>query len=43
LLMQGIELGHAWSMALDHKTGKMILSLVGNDVAFVLFGSCTPQ
>lgn len=43
LLLQGIELGHAWSMALNHQTGKMILSLVGKDVAFVLFGSCTPQ
>lgn len=43
LLMQGIELGQAWSMALNQKTGKMILSLVGNDVAFVLFGACTPR
>jgi hypothetical protein len=43
LLLQGIELGHAWSMSLNHQTGKMILSLVGKDVAFVLFGSCTPQ
>jgi hypothetical protein len=43
LLMQGIELGHAWSMSLNHGTGKMILTLAGNDVAFVLFGACTPQ
>jgi len=43
LLLQGVELGHAWSMSLNHGTGKMILSLVGKDVAFVLFGSCTPQ
>lgn len=43
LLLQGLELGHAWSMSLNHQTGKMILSLVGKDVAFVLFGSCTPQ
>jgi len=43
LLLQGIELGHAWSMSLNHGNGKMILSLVGNDVAFVLFGACTPQ
>jgi hypothetical protein len=43
LLLQGIELGHAWSMSLNHQTGKMVLSLVGKDVAFVLFGSCTPQ
>jgi hypothetical protein len=42
LLLQGVELGHAWSMSLNHQTGKMILSLVGKDVAFVLFGSCTP-
>jgi hypothetical protein len=43
LLLQGVEFGHAWSMSLNHGTGKMILTLVGKDVAFVLFGSCTPQ
>jgi hypothetical protein len=43
LLMQGIELGHAWSLALNYESGKMILTLAGNDVAFVLFGACTPQ
>ena len=43
LLLQGVEFGHAWSMSLNHSTGKMILALVGKDVAFVLFGSCTPQ
>jgi hypothetical protein len=43
LLMQGIELGHAWSLALNYESGKMILTLAGNNVAFVLFGACTPQ
>jgi hypothetical protein len=30
-------------MSFSRQTGKMTLSLVGKDVAFVLSGSCTPQ
>jgi hypothetical protein len=42
LLLQGTELGYAWTIALDQATGKMMITLVDRDGAFVLFGSCTP-
>ena len=42
LLMQGTELGLAWSMALDSEDGKMVTTFSSRDGAYVLFGSCTP-
>jgi hypothetical protein len=42
ILLQGTELGLAWSMALNTADGKMVLTLSNLDSAFVLFGSCTP-
>ncbi|MFO1206946.1 MAG: hypothetical protein U1E63_14710 [Burkholderiales bacterium] len=42
LLLQGTELGYAWTIALDQVSGKMMVTLVDRDGAFVLFGSCTP-
>lgn len=42
LLLQGAELGHAWSMALGLEDGKLAVTLVDRDGAFVVFGSCTP-
>lgn len=42
ILLQGTELGLAWSMALNSADGKMVLTLSNRDGAFVLFGSCTP-
>jgi hypothetical protein len=42
LLLQGTELGYAWTIALDQESGKMMITLVDRDGAFVLFGSCTP-
>jgi hypothetical protein len=41
LLLQGTELGHGWTVALDQETGKMAVTLVNRDGAFVLFGACT--
>jgi len=32
--------GLAWSVAIDLETGKMVLSASGEEVAFVIFGSC---
>jgi len=43
LLLQGTELGFAWSIALDKDTGQMSGTLVDRDGAFVLFGACTTQ
>jgi hypothetical protein len=42
ILLQGTELGLAWSMALDTADGKMVSTFSSRDGAFVLFGSCTP-
>lgn len=42
LLLQGTELGYAWSLALDTSTGRMSATLVDRDGAIVLFGACTP-
>jgi hypothetical protein len=43
LLLQGTELGFAWSIALDKDTGQMSATLVNGDGAYVLFGACTAQ
>jgi len=42
LLLQGTELGYAWTIALDQANGKMMVTLVDREGAFVMFGSCTP-
>ena len=41
LLLQGVENGRAWSMAITEATGRMVLTASGDDVAFVVFGACT--
>jgi hypothetical protein len=41
LLLQGTELGFAWSIALDKDTGEMSATLVNRDGAILLFGACT--
>jgi hypothetical protein len=43
LLLQGTELGLAWSIALDKGTGEMTATLVDHGGAYVLFGACTAQ
>ena len=42
ILLQGTELGSAWTVALDQDSGEMSGSLVNREEVFVLFGSCTP-
>lgn len=42
ILLQGTELGMAWSMALDTESGRMVTTFSSWDGAYVLFGSCTP-
>ena len=42
ILLQGAELGLAWSMALNVEDGKMANTFSSRDGAFVLFGACTP-
>jgi hypothetical protein len=43
ILLQGLELGLAWTIALDKMDGTMTVSLINRDDAFVLFGACTPN
>ena len=42
ILLQGTELGFAWTIALDQNSGEMSGSLVNREEVFVFFGSCTP-
>ena len=41
LLLQGVENGRGWSMAITEATGRMVLTASGDEVAFVVFGACT--
>ena len=43
LLLQGTELGLAWSIALDKETGQMSATLVDRGGVYVLFGACVMQ
>ncbi|RKE39462.1 hypothetical protein B0G76_5886 [Paraburkholderia sp. BL23I1N1] len=43
ILLQGTELGFAWTIALDKEDGSMSATLVNRDEVFVLFGACTPM
>lgn len=42
LLLQGTELGFAWTLALDQQEGAMTITLVDRTGAVVLSGTCTP-
>lgn len=42
LLLQGVEIGHAFALALNRESGRMTATLSDANGAFVLFGSCTP-
>jgi hypothetical protein len=42
ILLQGTELGSAWTIALDQNSGEISGSLVNREEVFVIFGSCTP-
>jgi len=42
LLLQGTELGYAWTFALNSDNGTMAVTFVDREGAAVLFGSCTP-
>jgi hypothetical protein len=42
ILMQGTELGYAWTIVLDKDDGSLTVTLVNRDDVLVLFGACTP-
>jgi hypothetical protein len=41
LILQGVQNAHAWSLLISQTTGAMSLSISGDGVGFVIFGSCT--
>jgi hypothetical protein len=41
ILLQGTELGYAWTVVLDATTGEISTTLANREGVFVLFGSCT--
>ena len=41
LVMQGVENSRGWDIAINAKTGKMSGSGVGDDVSFLVHGTCT--
>jgi hypothetical protein len=42
-ILQGAENSRGWSMVIAEETGTMSATAAGGDVAFVLFGACTPR
>jgi len=42
VLLQGTELGYAWTVVLDKADGSMSMTLVNRDDTFAVFGYCTP-
>jgi hypothetical protein len=41
LVLQGVQAGHGWSMAISRGTGAMSLTIAGDGSGFVVFGTCT--
>lgn len=42
LILQGSQNGRGWSAVIVEETGKMTLSVSGDDTAWLAFGACTP-
>ena len=40
LILQGIENGRGWDVAVDTKTGKMSAAVVGDAISILAFGAC---
>jgi len=40
LLLQGVENGRGWNLAINTKTGRLSASVVGDAVSFLVFGAC---
>ena len=40
-ILQGVENGRGWNIAIDTRNGKMNGSAVGDAVSFLVFGTCT--
>lgn len=42
IVLQGVENGLGWAVTITNETGRMSLAASGSEVAFVIFGACTP-
>jgi hypothetical protein len=42
ILMQGTELGYAWTVVIDKTDGTLSMTLVNRDDTYAVFGYCTP-
>ncbi len=42
VLLSGTKNGRGWNLSLTEATGYMVLTVAGDQVAFVVFGACTP-
>ncbi len=40
---EGVKDGLGWSLAISEETGQMVLTASGDEVGFVIFGTCTPK
>ena len=43
LILQGIENGHGWTISIDRASGRMMTSLSGELLSYMIFGACTAQ
>ncbi len=41
LILQGVEGGRGWTLLLSESTGDTVLTVSGDQAAFVVFGECT--
>ena len=41
--IEGVRDGLAWSISISQDTGRLVMSASGENVAFVVFGACTPR
>jgi hypothetical protein len=41
LFVQGLENNLTWSLVIDQSSGKMVLTVAGDQAGFVVFGACT--
>ena len=41
LILQGVENGRGWSMAIEAETGRMTLTASAREAGFMVFGACT--
>jgi len=43
LILQGVQMGKAWSMVINEATGKVIISISDVMAGFIVIGACTPK